>query len=204
MSRNKKFFELDVSYKGNNNLYPCSYHFFEEIEYDNYLWNLLCTLLQFYPLPFPCRGNHDPDFCFYHFFDFLKFYHNCLVLQAFEKHIKRIILDVLFCNFLFLLNIMSLRLIHVVSEAVSLFFLAASFYCMNLTIDLAFLLLMKIWVVSHFCWYNDAAMNFFYVTSLKLSKIYNQSQYCWVKLSFLDNYCLSEWFVSICIFIIIA
>lgn len=41
----------------------------------------------------------------------------CVVLQTFKLYLKRIILDVLFCNSLFLLNIMFLRSVHVISEA---------------------------------------------------------------------------------------
>lgn len=55
----------------------------------------------------------------------------CVVLQTFELYIKEITLDVLFCNFLFLLNIMYLRFIYVVPETVPLFGIAALFPCMN-------------------------------------------------------------------------
>lgn len=56
----------------------------------------------------------------------------CLVFQAYELHIKRIILDVLLCNFLFPLNILFLRLIHAAQSSASLVFIAVSFHCVSI------------------------------------------------------------------------
>lgn len=62
---------------------------------------------------------------YWFFFFFFKFYHMCLVLQAYELYIKTIILDVLLCNFLFPLNILFLGLIHAAARnPVSLIFLS--------------------------------------------------------------------------------
>lgn len=72
-------------------------------------------------------------------------------------------MDILFCNFIFPLNIMFVRFIHVVSAALTYNFLLLDYSIVwILHISLAFLLLMNIWVVSNFfCCYKRLFYIFF-------------------------------------------